>query len=135
MRTIKILLIFLILAGMGFAEEAAKKIYTATVDTDGIQRVKVSGGEYFFDPNYIILKVNVPVELVIRKEPTIVPHNIIINAPEAGIDIRENFGKNPKLIKFTPKKTGKYPFYCDKRFLFFKTHKEKGMEGMIEVIE
>lgn len=135
MRTIKIFLIIFMLAGMGFAEEAAKKIYTATIDTDGIQRVKVSGGEYFFNPNYIIVKVNVPVELTVTKEPTIVPHNIIINAPEAGIDIRETFGKNPKLIKFTPKKTGKYPFYCDKRFLFFKTHKEKGMEGVLEVIE
>ncbi|MCL4458112.1 MAG: hypothetical protein M1147_13095, partial [Nitrospirae bacterium] len=60
---------------------------------------------------------------------------VLINAPEAGIEVKEDLSKEPKVVKFTPKKTGKYPFYCDKKLLFFKSHRERGMEGVIEVIE
>jgi hypothetical protein len=30
---------------------------------------------------------------------------------------------------------GEYPFYCSKKLLFFKSHREKGMEGMLEVVQ
>lgn len=137
MRAFKLLIVFLVLAGIAFAQDAGekKKAYIATVDTDGVQRVTISGGSYFFEPDHIIVKVNVPVELTIKKESGIVPHNIIINAPDADMDINESLSDKPKIIQLIPKKVGKYPFYCDKRLLFFKSHKEKGMEGVIEVIE
>lgn len=137
MKVIKFLMVFLVLAGIAFAQDTGekKKTYTATVDPDGVQRVTILGGGYFFEPDHIIVKVNVPVELTIKKESGIVPHNIIINAPEAGMDINESLSDKPKIIQLIPKKVGKYPFYCDKRLLFFKSHKEKGMEGVIEVVE
>jgi plastocyanin len=137
MKIIKSLIVFLILAGIGLAQDAGekKKIFIANVDNDGVQRVEVSGGGYFFSPDYIVVKVDVPVELVVRKEPGIVPHNIVMKETAAGIDIRETLSTKPKAISFTPKKIGKYPFYCDKRLLFFKNHREKGMEGILEVIE
>ena len=136
MRLIKLFVIFLLFAGLAFAEDAVKekKVFTATVDKDGIQRVEVTGGEYFFEPDYIIVKVNVPVEMSVKKVSW-VPHDITINAPEAGIDVKESLGKEPKVIKFTPTKTGKYPVYCSKKPPFFKSHREKGMEGMLEVVE
>jgi len=58
----------------------------------------------------------------------------VLQAPEAGIAIKEELGTEPKVIKFTPTKAGKYPFYCDHRFLFW-THRAKGMEGVLEVTE
>jgi plastocyanin domain-containing protein len=60
---------------------------------------------------------------------------IVIKAPEAGIDISESLSTEPKIIRFTPIKTGKYVFYCAKKFLFFKSHRDKGMEGVLEVIK
>lgn len=136
MRLIKLFVIFLLFAGLAFAEDAVKekKVFTAVVDKDGIQRVEVTGGEYFFEPDYIIVKVNMPVEMSVKKVSW-VPHDITINAPEAGIDVKESLGKEPKVIKFTPTKTGKYPVYCSKKPPFFKSHREKGMEGMLEVVE
>ncbi len=124
----------LILAGVGLAEEKEKKTYTAVVDKDGVQRVNVLAGSYFFDPNYIIVKVNAPVELTVKKEAG-KPHSLVIKAPGAGIDVNESLSTEPKVIKFTPTKMGKYPFYCDKKFLFFKSHRDNGMEGTIEVVE
>lgn len=109
--------------------------YRATVDSDGVQRVEIVGGEYFYKPDYIIVKVNVPVELKVSNESRFVPHSIVAKSPEAGIDFSEDIKREPKVIKFTPTKVGKYPIYCDKKLLFFASHREKGMEGLIEVVE
>lgn len=112
-----------------------EKRFVATVDADGVQRVEMVGGEYFYDPNHIVVRVNTPVELKIKKTAGIVPHNLIAKSPEAGIEFKLDLKKDLRTVKFTPTKTGKYPIYCDKSFLWFKTHKERGMEGMIEVVE
>lgn len=114
---------------------ALEKRVVAAIAADGVQRVEITGGEYFFDPNTIVVKVNVPVELEVKKTPGFAPHNITVKAPEAGIDFTVDLAKEPKPVKFTPTKTGAYPLYCDKRFLWFKTHRERGMEGMIEVVQ
>jgi plastocyanin len=136
-RISKILIIIFIVAGTGLARGADEKgkVFTATVDDDGIQRVEILGGEYFFDPDYIVVKAGVPVELKVKKEPGIVPHNIVIEKTVSGIKIRENLSKKPEIISVTPEKTGKYPFFCDKKLLFFKSHREKGMEGVLVVIK
>jgi plastocyanin len=107
----------------------------AAVDADGVQRVDVLGGEYFFDPNYIVVNVNKPVELKVKKTGGYTPHDIVVKAPDAGIDFSESLGKDPKVIKFTPTKVGKYPMYCGKKLPFVKSHRERGMEGVIEVVE
>ncbi|HEX9079207.1 MAG TPA: hypothetical protein VF795_06445 [Desulfuromonadaceae bacterium] len=117
-------------------EEKAQqeKVFRAIIDPDGVQRVDVLGGSYFFSPRHIIVKVNTPVELRVRKEPGIIPHDIAIKAPEAGIDFEVSLETEPKVIRFTPTKTGSYPFYCTKKLLFFESHRKKGMEGVLEVI-
>lgn len=137
MKLVRFFAVFLLIAGVSFAQDTGqeKKVFKAAIDKDGIQRAEITGGEYFFEPYHIIVKINVPVELRVRKKPGIVPHDIIVNAPEAGINFKEDLSKEPKVIKFTPKKTGKYPVYCSKKLLFFKSHKERGMEGLLEVIE
>lgn len=117
------------------AVNAQKEIYRASTDIDGVQRVEVVGGEYYFDPEHIIVRVNVPVEITFKKTPGFTPHNILIKAPEAGIDINVDMSTKPATVRFTPTKPGLYPIYCDKRFLFFKTHRERGMEGLLEVVE
>jgi plastocyanin domain-containing protein len=112
---------------------AEKKEFTAKIDPDGVQRVEMLAGSYFFDPNFIIVKVNVPVELKIRKEPGMIPHDIVLKAPEAGIDFRQELKDDPVTVKFTPAKAGIFTFDCDKKLLFFESHKEKGMTGTLEV--
>jgi plastocyanin domain-containing protein len=115
------------------ATAAEKKEFTAKTDPDGIQRVEMLAGSYFFDPNVIIVKVNVPVELKIRKEAGMIPHDIVLKAPEAGIDFRQVLKATPEVIKFTPTKTGTYSFTCEQKLLFFESHKDKGMTGTLEV--
>jgi plastocyanin len=116
--------------------EVKEKRVVATIGADGVQRVELIGDSYSFDPNYIVVKVNVPVELAVKKAPGITPHDIVVKAPEAGIDFKTDLNdKKPELIKFTPTKVGKYALYCGKKLLWFKSHRERGMEGVIEVVE
>jgi plastocyanin domain-containing protein len=129
------LLLVLTSPALGQSEPKAMKKVIATVDQDGVQRVSILGGGYFYDPNYIVVKVNVPVELSVRRESGITPHDLIIKAPEAGIDVKVDMGTKPQLITFTPTKPGKYAIYCSKKLIFAKSHREKGMEGVLEVTE
>ena len=114
---------------------AAEPPTVVQIDTDGVQRIEILAGDYFFKPAHIVVKVNQPVELKVRKETYIVPHNIIIYAPAAGIKINESLSRDPKTILFTPTKVGKYPIFCDKKPPFLASHREKGMEGVLEVVE
>jgi plastocyanin domain-containing protein len=114
---------------------AEDKPYVVPVAADGIQKVEMIGGSYFFKPKHIIVKVNIPVELSLKKESGVTPHNIVLKAPEAGININEELSSTPKIVRFTPTKKGKYPFECDKKLLFFESHKDKGMEGTLEVVD
>lgn len=113
-----------------------EKRFVARVGADRVQRVEMVGGEYFFDPNYIVVKVNKPVELKIKKTAGYIRHNLIAASPEAGIvfnvDLKE---EEAQTVKFTPKKIGKYPIYSDKSMFGLKTDREKGMEGLIVVVK
>jgi plastocyanin len=131
-----ILSIALFVAGTALAEDKpAEKRFVATIDKDGYQRVEMTAGEYYFDPAVVVVKVNVPVEITIRKTGGITPHNFVIKAPEASLDVKIDLSSDPKKIAFMATKTGSYPFECTNKFLFFKSHKERGMHGMLEVVE
>jgi plastocyanin domain-containing protein len=129
---ISVITAYLTVAAHAWAVDATGS-YRALIE-GGIQRVQILGGSYFFKPKHIIVKANIPVELTVRREAGLTPHNLVIKAPEAGIAIDEALGTDPKRITFTPTALGKYVFYCDKKLLFFQSHRDKGMEGMLEVV-
>ena len=57
-------------------EKTPPKRFVAAIDKDGYQRVEMTGGEYYFDPAVVVVKVNVPVELTIRKTAGITPISV-----------------------------------------------------------
>jgi plastocyanin domain-containing protein len=114
---------------------ADQKVYKSTTAPDGIQHVHIEGGSYFFKPSRVIVRVNVPVELAVSVDSGVVPHSLVIQAPEAGIMVDEKLSPATKIVRFTPTKTGKYPFYCNNKLLFFMSHREKGMEGLLDVVD
>ncbi|MEN3292259.1 MAG: hypothetical protein V7642_1512 [Burkholderiales bacterium] len=112
----------------------AQQTVTARIDDDGVQRVRIVGGEYFFEPQRVTVKANVPVELILTKQAGVVPHSFVINAAEAGVSVDEELGTEAKKVRFTPTAVGSYPYYCGHRLLFFKSHRDRGMEGALEVV-
>jgi plastocyanin domain-containing protein len=117
------------------AADWKEKRLEAVADKDGIQRVEITAGGYYFDPNTIVVKVNVPVELVVKRTAGGFGHNIVLHEAEAGIDFQVALDTDPKSIKFTPTKAGKYMFICSHKVPFSKSHQERGMYGYLEVVE
>lgn len=126
-------LIMLLFATLAHAVPDVEKPYIAAIDPDGVQRVEIVGGGYYFVPNVIVVKINVPVELKVRKEGGLTPHDILLQAPEAGINFSEELTSEPVVIRFTPTKAGRYEFECTKKLPFFPSHKERGMHGVLVV--
>ena len=124
----------LCLAASAAFAQADRERLVANVDADGVQRVRVVAGSYFFKPNHIVMKVNVPVELSASRESGITPHNLILKAPEAGLAVEVDLGTEARKIQFKPTAVGSYPFYCGKKLPFIASHREKGMEGVLEVV-
>ena len=103
-------------------------------DTDGVQRAVVEADSYAFIPNHLTVNVGKPVELTFKSVTWVVPHNVIIDDPRSGLNIREEIPAGKSLtITFTPLVPGSFAIYCDKKLPFFKSHREKGQEGVLEV--
>lgn len=117
------------------AQTASDAPYRANVDSDGVQRIRVVAGSYFFKPRHIVVKARTPVELTVVKEQGITPHNFVIHAPDTGVAVDKELSTEPPTITFTPTTPGKYAFYCSQKFLFLPSHRERGMEGILEVVE
>lgn len=113
----------------------AQKPVQVKADTDGVQRVTIVAGSYFFKPSHIVVKVNTPVELVASREGGMVPHDLVIDAQDAGIAVKQDLATEPRRVAFTPKKVGKYAIYCSRKPpLGGASHRERGMEGVLEVV-
>ena len=119
----------------GSASGAQAETAKASVDSDGVMRVRIVAGSYFFKPNHVIVKARTPVELTVMKEPGVAPHNFVMQAPEAGLAIEKELTSEPTRIAFTPTLPGRYAFYCTNKLLFMPSHRQQGMEGVLEVVE
>lgn len=98
------------------------------------QLIEVSLDSYTITPDRIVVKVNQPVTLKVTNKATLIPHNLIIKAPDAGINVKVDLraGKSGEAT-FTPTMIGTYEILCDKKPPFLKSHKDKGMHGVLVV--
>ena len=108
--------------------------FEVPLDSDGIQRAVVEADSYEFSPRRLVVRAGKPVELTVKSVTVLVPHNFLIDDPKSGLAIREEISAGQTVkITFTPTVPGSFAIYCDKKLLFFKSHREKGMEGVLEV--
>jgi plastocyanin len=104
------------------------------LSADGVQRASVEADSYSFTPGHLVVKAGKPVELTFKSVTWLVPHNLIIDDPRSGLTIREEIPAGGSVtVKFTPAVAGTFAIYCDKKLPFFKSHREKGQEGTLEV--
>ena len=121
-----------LIASAGAAQPETPK---PAVDPDGVVRIKMIAGSYFFKPSQVVVKARTPVEITIVKEAGMAPHNFVIEAPTAGISVNREVTTEPTRITFTPTAPGKFAFYCTNKLLFMPSHRQQGMEGVLEVVE
>lgn len=103
-------------------------------DAQGVQRATIVLDSYSYTPNHLVVQAGKPVELTLESVTTLAPHNFILDDPAAGLKVEADVRAGKRTtVRFTPTQPGIFPFYCDKKLLFFKSHREKGMEGQLEV--
>ena len=104
------------------------------VAADGVQRATLTLDSYSYSPNHLIVEAGKPVELTLTSVTTIIPHNFIIKDPAGNLSVEQDLsaGKTVTII-FTPPQPGLFPIYCDKRLWPLPSHRDKGMEGKLEV--
>jgi len=101
---------------------------------NGVQRVTMMVDSHFYKPKHLVVRAGVPVEIVLVSQTILTPHNFVLKEPDAGMKINQEIGAGETVkVRFTPTKPGLFTFYCDERLLFFKSHREKGMEGTLKV--
>jgi plastocyanin len=103
-------------------------------DADGVQRVTMILDSYSYSPDHIVVQAGHPVEILLTSVTTFTPHNFVLKDEAAGLSLDGDVGAGKKMtLRFTPQQKGIFAFYCDKKLLFFASHREKGMEGKLEV--
>ena len=104
------------------------------IAADGIQRATVTLDSYSYSPNHLIVEANRPVELTLTSVTTFAPHNFIIQGAPGSLFVEQDVSAGKTVtISFTPTQPGTFPIYCDKRLWPMPSHRDKGMEGTLEV--
>ena len=126
----------LLLAALTFGADPSSMgpPFTVPIDSDGVQRTTVILDSYSYEPAHLIVEKDKPVELTLKSVTMLVPHNFIIKDPAGTLSVEQDVsaGKTA-IVKFTPRQSGTFPIYCDKRLWPLPSHRDKGMEGKLEV--
>lgn len=91
-------------------------------------------GDYRFLPQEIQLSANQSAILRLVNTDSVTPHNFTMevgsNSPAVEVEL---LGGESAEVKLPPLPAGRYTFYCSNKLLFMKSHREKGMEGILIV--
>ena len=101
---------------------------------DGVQRATIVMESYSYVPDHLVFQLGSPVELVLENKSWLVPHNFILQDADADLRLEADVaGGDRAILRFTPTRSGTGTFFCDKKLLFFKSHRHRGMEGRIDI--
>jgi heme/copper-type cytochrome/quinol oxidase subunit 2 len=130
------LVLLLVLPAVALAAEPASMAppFLVATDADGVQRTTVILDSYSYEPAHLIVEKGKPVELTLKSVTILTPHNFIVKDPAGTFSLEQDVGAGKTaLLKFTPTQSGTFPIYCDKRLWPLPSHRDKGMEGKLEV--
>ena len=98
------------------------------------QHVVINMESYKYSPSEVVVEVGKPVTLTLSNQSFLVPHNFLLDDPSGTrlVDADISSG-DTQVVTLTLTEPGIYPFYCDKKLLFFPKHREEGMEGHLLV--
>ena len=116
------------------AAAGAGEPVVAQVEADGVQHATITLDSYSYTPDYLVVQAGKPVELTLTSVTFITPHNFLLTDPAAGFTVEQDVRAGKTVtVRFTPTQTGTFIYYCDRKLLFIASHREKGMEGRLEV--
>ena len=117
-------------AGQAADDSSADPPFVVPVAADGVQRATIVLDSYSYAPSHLVVQSGMPVELTLKSETIITPHNFIIKE----LSVEQDIGAGKTVVvTFTPTQIGTFPIYCDKRLWPLPSHRDKGMEGTLDV--
>lgn len=97
--------------------------------------VEITLGSYQIMPEQVELIAEQPVILRLVNMDTIIPHNFTIESTDDALDVNIDVLAGETVdVKLTPSVAGRYSFHCGNKMLFMKSHRKKGMEGILIVL-
>lgn len=116
-----------------FAVLAAPPAGAADAAADA-QRVTIVGGSCFFRPERIVVRADRPLELSVSMESGLVPHRFVLEAADGRTLADVELSEQPQILRLELSR-GEYAYHCPNRLLFLKSHRERGMAGVLVVEE
>ncbi len=132
--TLGTLIIVLALFWFGVPEPALSQMSTPPAATERVIEYTISMRDYRFHPNDLTAVVGYPVVLTLINPERITPHNFTLETGAAEPVIVDIGAGETKTVRFTPNAPGTYTFYCKSKLLWFKSHRDHGMEGTLRVL-
>ena len=106
----------------------------AVAAQDSVQTFIIQLGDYQFEPDTIEVVAGRPFELTLFNIDVLTRHNFTLKASDPGLELETNISPGTSVtVRLTPEVPGTYTFYCDKKLLLMKSHRERGMEGKLIV--
>lgn len=101
---------------------------------DDVQVIEIRLGDYRFTPGEIQLVAGQPAVLRLINTDSIIPHNFTLIAAGNTVDIDADvLGGESIEITLKALPAGRYTFYCANKLPFMKSHRDKGMTGILLV--
>ena len=67
-------------------------------------------------------------------EDALTPHNLTLEDAAANLNLDVNVSAGgPIAVEFRSEATGRSNFYCNEKLPFMKSHRKRGMEGVLNV--
>lgn len=134
-RTLAIVgLLTVTLVSIVHASDSLGSAIAVPISPDGVQRATVILDSYSYSPNHLVVENGKPVELTLTSVTTITPHNFIIKDSTGSLSVEQDVGAGRTVMaRFVPTQPGLFSFFCDKRLWPMRSHRDKGMEGLLEV--
>jgi plastocyanin len=118
----------MVAASLGLVVPAALRAQQPT------RHIELILADYRFAPAQINIQAGQPVVLTLSNKDSLTPHNFTLQDAAAGLDIDANIAAGKSVVvEFTPRASGTYTFYCNKKLPLMKSHRDHGMQGTLTV--
>jgi plastocyanin len=109
--------------------------WPAGASDSGAERIRIKLGDYHFEPSQLTLIAGRTAVLELVNTDGITPHNFTLQDVAGALDIDVDVpAGESREVSLTPSVSGTYTFYCNKKLLFLKSHRARGMEGSLNVV-
>ncbi|CAN5422881.1 hypothetical protein BH11PSE11_BH11PSE11_01620 [soil metagenome] len=126
--------------GARSAEPRPSEAWWAVAGTDGVQRINIRCGDGHFDPRHIVIRANVPVEMLVSTSSAdLTPHSFVLDLSGPGASSAAKLdgpvGQIQKSFSFKHDQPGKYSIGCKENGSSGDSPKDEAKRGVLTIVQ